>query len=190
MREHSLERLNQTGVQYRNYKSCFIPLLGDEKGSLVGKDEGENHFIDGGLPHIFNDDSREILYVSLVHINNIKGVLSTSGEKRHDARILQGIIDTYNFYKNEGQTTNMCSWFRKWKYKDIITNKLKILFVNATFIMFSILFRILPYLKYGWKVIEQSILSKWYVYQIIYPYILLIIEYIKYFSVELIVYLL
>jgi len=172
-------------------KSCYIPALGDENGSLVGTGKDGKYFIDGGLPYIFGDGSREILYVSLVHLKNLNGILSTNGEKKHDARILQGLIDTYDFYKNGGtRPTIMCSWYNKWSFRDVFINKIKVLSVNIFFIMCSIIFHILPTIREIWKVFEQTLLNKLPIYNIIKPLTLFILTYIKYFIIELIIYML
>ena len=78
-------------------KSCHMPFL--INGDLFYK-KGKKLFLDGGMPFIFEpmDSSKKTIYMALARYGKIKSILNISHEKTIHGRVLEGLIDTYNFF--------------------------------------------------------------------------------------------
>ena len=100
-------------------KSCHIPFL--INGECFYVDEKTNtKYIDGGVPYLFpiqtlQKDKSTIknLYMKLTQYDRIKTTINVSYEKTVHGRILEGLIDTYNFFLKNNET-NMCSYVEEW----------------------------------------------------------------------------
>jgi hypothetical protein len=97
-------------------KSCHLPFLID--GNCFYNDKENNTFyIDGGVPYIFKNmvPENEIknMYMKLTQYDRIKTTLNISYEKTVHGRILEGVIDTYNFFL-KNKETSMCSYVDEW----------------------------------------------------------------------------
>lgn len=79
-------------------KSCHLPYLINGE-PFFKTDEGE--YLDGGLPYIFKlrkDVDIKVLYMKLARISKLGSIFNVSGEENMDARVLEGLLDTYNFF--------------------------------------------------------------------------------------------
>lgn len=94
-------------------KSCHLPFLinGD-----CFYEEKDSNYMDGGVPYLFNEKETS-LYMRLTQFDKIKSILNISYEKTIHGRILEGIIDTYNFFLKM-KTTQMCSYTSNWNQYD------------------------------------------------------------------------
>ena len=101
-------------------KSCHLPYL--INGEIFYKTE-EGEYLDGGLPYIFKlhhqKEKRRILYMKLTQANRLGTIFNVAGEDNLDGRILEGLVDTYNFLMR-GRRTEMCSFVDNWGLCDII----------------------------------------------------------------------
>ena len=95
-------------------KSCHIPFL--INGDCFYYDDDEP-YIDGGTPYLFsiNDKSKSVknLYMKITRYDKLSTVLNISYEKTIHGRILEGILDTYNFFL-KSKETKMCSFVEDW----------------------------------------------------------------------------
>ena len=102
-------------------KSCHIPFLINGECFYYDK-ESKTRYVDGGVPYLFkstsDDDSsypKEVknLYMKLTQYDRIKTTINVSYEKTVHGRILEGVIDTYNFFL-KNRETKMCSFVERW----------------------------------------------------------------------------
>ena len=105
-------------------KSCYIPFLFDTASSF----ESDNiNYIDGGQPFIFSnrcDDDCKILYISINQLSRLKNMLSFKGEKNHDNRVLEGLLDAMQFF-SYNKKTEFCSYVNQWNIIDYTLIRLK-----------------------------------------------------------------
>jgi predicted acylesterase/phospholipase RssA len=93
-------------------KSCHLPFLINGECFYVDK-KTNTKYIDGGVPYLFpisnnltqteTDVKKEPiqtknLYMKLTQYDRIKTTINVSYEKTVHGRILEGLIDTYNFF--------------------------------------------------------------------------------------------
>ena len=118
-------------------KSCHMPFLINGK---MFYEKDNKQYIDGGMPYIFKDyemkDKRKTLYMTLTRYDKIKSILNVSNEKTIHGRILEGIIDTYNFFLKK-RTTDMCSYVEEWGIPETLR-----------YATFSFAYKILVYVIY------------------------------------------
>ena len=118
-------------------KSCHMPFLINGK---LFYEKNKRQYIDGGMPYIFKDyiekENRKTLYVTLTRYDKIKSILNVSNEKTIHGRVLEGIIDTYNFFL-KGYATDMCSYVEEWGIIE-----------NMRYCIFSYAYKMLVYLVY------------------------------------------
>ena len=100
-------------------KSCHLPFLINGECFYVDK-KTNTKYIDGGVPYLFpihtvQKDKSPIknLYMKLTQYDRIKTTINVSYEKTVHGRILEGLIDTYNFFLKNSET-NMCSYVEEW----------------------------------------------------------------------------
>lgn len=100
-------------------KSCHLPFLINGECFYVDK-KTNTKYIDGGVPYLFpiqtvQKDKSPIknLYMKLTQYDRIKTTINVSYEKTVHGRILEGLIDTYNFFLKKSET-NMCSYVEEW----------------------------------------------------------------------------
>ena len=108
-------------------KSCHIPYL--INGECFYK-ENEISYMDGCFPFIFpkHQPSKKNLYMRLSQLNRLKTILNVSYEKTIHGRILEGLLETYNFFLKNRATT-MCSFTEGWSIQDKLKNvSLKVVF--------------------------------------------------------------
>ena len=101
-------------------KSCHLPYL--INGEIFYKTE-EGEYLDGGLPYIFKlqreNVNHRVFYMKLTQADRIGAMFNVAGEENMDGRILEGLLDTYNFLMY-GKKTNMCSFVNDWSYFELI----------------------------------------------------------------------
>jgi len=100
-------------------KSCHIPYL--VNGNAFYK-TSDGEYLDGGLPYIFKlrtNDDRKILYMKIIQSSKLVGIFCSRGEESIDGRVLEGLLDTYNFFMQD-QNTSMCSFVNNWGYINLI----------------------------------------------------------------------
>ena len=107
-------------------KSCHLPFL--INGECFYKDKKTNNkYIDGGVPYLFpiqstGDNAIKNLYMKLTQYDRIKTTLNVSYEKTVHGRILEGMLDVYNFFLKNSET-KMCSYVEEWSQMNIIYYK-------------------------------------------------------------------
>ena len=136
-------------------KSCHMPFL--INGQLF-YERNERQYIDGGMPYIFKDckENRKTLYITLTRYDKIKSILNVSNEKTIHGRVLEGIIDTYNFFLKR-RPTDMCSYVEEWGIVE-----------NMRYSIFSYVYKILVYAIYILYKIHEYIfpwISKTIIYE-------------------------
>ena len=98
-------------------KSCHLPYL--INGDPFYK-TAEGEYLDGGLPYIFKlQKDTKILYMKLTRHDKLHNIFNVAGEISIDGRILEGLLDTYNFLMNE-KPTDMCSFVNNWGFLSLI----------------------------------------------------------------------
>jgi len=101
-------------------KSCHLPYL--INGEIFYKTE-EGEYLDGGLPYIFKLQreklNHRVFYMKLTQADRIGAMFNVAGEENMDGRILEGLLDTYNFLMY-GKKTNMCSFVNNWSFFELI----------------------------------------------------------------------
>ena len=100
-------------------KSCHLPFLINGECFYVDK-KTNTKYIDGGVPYLFHNETVQKdkspiknLYMKLTQYDRIKTTINVSYEKTVHGRILEGLIDTYNFFLKNSET-NMCSYVEEW----------------------------------------------------------------------------
>ena len=105
-------------------KSCHVPYLINGQYSHGENDKG----LDGGLPYIFpereKDPNKFILYLSVSHLSKLKNILYTRHENTIHGRVLEGILDAYNFFLRE-KPTMICSFVNNWSLLDFTVLRVK-----------------------------------------------------------------
>ena len=132
-------------------KSCHMPFLINGK---MFYEKDKKQYIDGGMPYIFNDlemkQNRKTLYMTLTRYDKIKSILNVSNEKTIHGRVLEGIIDTYNFFL-KNRMTDMCSYVEEWGIPETlrysIFNYAYKLLVYVIYILYKIHEYIFPYIS-------------------------------------------
>ena len=105
-------------------KSSYIPFLFDNNPSL---EISNTYIIDGGQPFIFNNRSsndRKILYVSINQLSKLSSMLSTKNEVTPNGRVLEGLLDVYQFFHYK-KRTSICSYVNNWWFYDYIIIRIK-----------------------------------------------------------------
>ena len=110
-------------------KSLYVPYLIDKK--LTDSDG----CIDGAFPHIFKPKKdRKILFLNLQSLDKIKKMIFIKHEKNIYPRLLEGLMDTHNFFETN-TTNNMCSYVNDWRLIDILFFRLReIIYVTLVYI--------------------------------------------------------
>lgn len=100
-------------------KSCHLPFLINGECFYVDK-KTNTKYIDGGVPYLFPPVTTphvttpvKNLYMKLTQYDRIKTTINVSYEKTVHGRILEGVIDTYNFFL-KNRETKMCSYVGEW----------------------------------------------------------------------------
>lgn len=94
-------------------KSCHIPYLINGNPYFI---DGGIECMDGGMPYIFKPErlpTKRILYMKLTQIDKIHNMFNIKNEEIIEGRVLEGLLDTYNFFLKKKET-NMCSYVDSW----------------------------------------------------------------------------
>tara|TARA_R110002074_G_scaffold208531_2_gene377256 strand:- start:307 stop:1230 length:924 start_codon:yes stop_codon:yes gene_type:complete len=114
-------------------KSCHIPYLINGEPFFI---DNKGVYLDGGMPYIFKPNiqktsTKRVLYMRLTQITKMGGMFNVRNEEIIEGRVLEGLLDTYNFLL-KGHTTSMCSYVEDW---NILT--------TMRYNLFSFIYRIL-----------------------------------------------
>lgn len=111
------EYISKKELEETILKSCHIPYL--INGDFFYKsDDGE--YLDGGIPYIFKvQENRKILYMKLTQYEKLPTIFNVGREINMDGRILEGVLDMYNFLMSK-KATDMCSFVNNWGFVDMI----------------------------------------------------------------------
>lgn len=91
-------------------KSCAIPFVIDD--SILYK----NKYFDGLYPYMFKPKKNvRIINLNIVNIEKITKMFSIRNENTNTKRILEGIIDTHQFFTTN-YSCNMCSFVDQWSF--------------------------------------------------------------------------
>ena len=105
-------------------KTSHLPFLVTQN-SLCFKEKNK-FYIDGGIPHIFeNRDNydKKILYISILGIANLRSIFSVKKEKNNYGRLLTGALDIHNFILYN--SSQFCSYVNNWIINDFALLRLK-----------------------------------------------------------------
>lgn len=107
------------------YKSCYIP-------TIIGKDVlYKGKYIDGIFPHIFQNrektSKQKILYIRINQLNRFQTMFSIK-EKTMNGRILEGILDCYNFFLHK-KPSYYCNYVNNWSLLDFFKLRMKQFFI-------------------------------------------------------------
>lgn len=96
-------------------KSCHIPYLINGEPYFI---DDNGTYLDGGMPFIFKPDikkksTKRVLYMKLTQITKMRGMFNVRNEEIIEGRVLEGLLDTYNFLL-KGDATPMCSYIEDW----------------------------------------------------------------------------
>lgn len=116
---------NKEDLEESIFKSCYIPYICGETLCY------NNQYIDGIIPHIFNNRDKhnqvKILYVSINQLKKLSKMFQAK-EKNMNGRILEGIVDCYKFFLEE-KPSYFCSYVNKWSIFDFLSIRIKQYFV-------------------------------------------------------------
>ena len=87
-------------------RSSHIPCITTEETRYKGR------YMDGIIPHIFQDGARPTLYIDLLPRSKLFRVLNVRGETNPHSRILTGIAEADSFFTH-GKSA-MCSYVSSW----------------------------------------------------------------------------
>ena len=132
------------------WKSSYIPYITDNN---ICCEMNDQFFIDGGQPHIFNNRNchdKKILYVTINHFSKLTNMLTIKNEINANGRILEGILDCYNFFLHE-KSTFLCSYVNTWSFFDFLKIRIKhlllLLIIYVIYYIYIIHYYLNPYLK-------------------------------------------
>jgi hypothetical protein len=91
-------------------RTCHIPYIND------GNSRCDEHYMDGIVPHIFNDG--ESLFIKLFTFNKLSRTFILKSEANIHYRLLSGVSDANDFFTTG--KSDMCCYISKRGYKDII----------------------------------------------------------------------
>ena len=104
-------------------RSCFIPYITMDKLCEEGR------YIDGGTPYIFSkEDGVKRLYINLCGYDKILDSLIIKKEKVMTHRVLNGVLDTHDFFFKV-RKTSMCCYVDDWniiRKIDFMLNELRV----------------------------------------------------------------
>ena len=107
-------------------RACHIPYLID------GNSRCDEHYIDGIVPHLFNDG--ESLFIKLLTFNKLSRSFILKSEANIHFRLLSGVSDANDFFTTG--TSDMCCYVSKRGYNDIILLRGREM---SAYILFSLL---------------------------------------------------
>lgn len=127
-------------------KSCYIPYLTEKKST---DDDG---CIDGAFPYIFKskERKRKILFFNLLSIDKIKRMIFIKNEKNIYPRLLEGLMDTHNFFE-KNKANNMCSYVNDWSILDILLFRLREIITIIIIYIFRLGLKIDNLFPVSWK---------------------------------------
>ena len=107
-------------------RSCHLPYIID------GNSRCDEHYIDGIVPHIFNEG--ESLFIKLVTFNKLSRAFILKSEANIHFRLLAGVSDANDFFTTG--KSDMCCYVSKRGYNDIILLRAREI---CAYILFSLL---------------------------------------------------
>lgn len=107
-------------------RACHIPYIID------GNSRCDEHYIDGIVPHIFNDG--ESLFIKLLTFNKLSRSFILKSEANIHFRLLSGVSDANDFFTTG--KSDMCCYVSKRGYNDIILLRGREM---SAYILFSLL---------------------------------------------------
>ena len=118
--------------------SSYIPHISNKEYC------NEGFFIDGGMPHIFENreinSEKKILYISISQLNNIKNMI-VAKDINGCGRILYGILKCYEFFFNN-KNNNMCSYVNNWNILDYLFIRSKQIFVSLIIYLLILIYNL------------------------------------------------
>lgn len=144
---------NKRDVVNTIMSSCFIPYLTN------GKKRYKNKYIDGITPYLFKSKKNKILFINLAPINMLKTMIVTGDGCDPKTRIIEGLIDSQNFFHNN--KSRMCSWVDEWKIHDFFIYRLAHLIIKFNLLIMDYFdINSLPYIisnHWLYKILYNSI---------------------------------
>ena len=114
-------------------RSCFIPYIID------GNARCDEHYIDGVVPHIFNDEHCESLFIKLLTLKKCPRAFFLKNENNIHFRLLTGVTDANDFFIIG--KSDMCCYVKNMSFYDVlILRGREILFIGIISIIEWIVF--------------------------------------------------
>ena len=111
-------------------RTCHIPYIND------GNSRCDEHYMDGIVPHIFNDG--ESLFIKLFTFNKLSRTFILKSEANIHYRLLSGVSDANDFFTTG--KSDMCCYISKRGYKDIILLRSREIFAYTFFCILDSVF--------------------------------------------------
>ena len=111
-------------------RTCHIPYIND------GNSRCDEHYMDGIVPHIFNDG--ESLFIKLFTFNKLSRTFILKSEANIHYRLLSGVSDANDFFTTG--KSDMCCYISKRGYKDIILLRSREIFAYTFFCVLDSVF--------------------------------------------------
>lgn len=140
-------------IYYSLLKTCYLPYLMDNTLTYFHENQ---YFIDGGQPFIFHNREKslykKIMYISINQIHQMYKSLSIKHEQNPYGRILAGLLDCYEFFKDGCmKPTIYCSFVNDWTMVDYISLRIKnilcVVMVYGLFLFSKMKDTVLPYVE-------------------------------------------
>lgn len=111
-------------------RTCHIPYIND------GNSRCDEHYMDGIVPHIFNDG--DSLFIKLFTFNKLSRTFILKSEANIHYRLLSGVSDANDFFTTG--KSDMCCYISKRGYKDIILLRSREIFAYTFFCILDSVF--------------------------------------------------
>ena len=103
-------------------RSCFIPYIID------GTARCDDHYIDGIVPHFFNDNQCESLFIKLLTLKKCSRAFLLKSENNIHFRLLNGVSDANDFFTTG--KSDMCCYVKNRSFYDgLILRGREIIFI-------------------------------------------------------------
>ena len=98
-------------------RSSHIPYISNKEFKYKAR------YLDGITPHVFRDNKRPVLFVTMVTNSNYHRVFNTKNESNVNERLLLGINDI-NIFVSTGKS-EMCSYYNEWSIWSILSLRVR-----------------------------------------------------------------
>lgn len=118
--------------------SSYLPRITD--GNLRYKER----YIDGITPHIFKDNTREVLVIELMNVKKLIKSFSFKKETNTYFRLLAGVADASQFFVDG--SSDMCKYYKNWSYADCVGYRGKELIIYVLVYLVEVIYNFRYYI--------------------------------------------